>query len=298
MSVDSLRNAIGRLGASAHALSAIGAALSAKASGSAVAPAVREALQRVLAAQGLSEAVADVGPAAGRALLGEIRVAFLQGLERLRAPGGHPGWHPEGTEILEAAGEVSVGFPALLQRSLSDLDGLDERLTGRAARFLDVGVGVAALSIEMARLWPELRITGIDVWAPALALARENVGRAGLETRVELREQAVQTLPDVDAFDLAWIPSAFLAVDVVAEGLRRVRRALKPGSWVIFASLAPGGDPLADALTRLRAAEWGSAAWTPADATRLLQESGFADLRALPTSPGSLAAFTAGRAGG
>jgi Transposase DDE domain group 1 len=37
-----------------------------------------------------------------------------------------------------------------------------------------------------------IRVVGIDSWSPALVIARENVGMAGVSTRIELREQAVQ----------------------------------------------------------------------------------------------------------
>ena len=57
------------------------------------------------------------------------------------------------------------------------LDGLAARLEAPGAAFLDVGVGVGLLGVEMARLWPNLRIVGIDVWPPSLALARQNVAK-------------------------------------------------------------------------------------------------------------------------
>jgi hypothetical protein len=54
------------------------------------------------------------------------------------------------------------------------------------------------------------RVVNIEPWAPSLALARRNVKSDGLEARIELREHAVQDLPDAAAFDLGWIPSAFI----------------------------------------------------------------------------------------
>jgi hypothetical protein len=41
----------------------------------------------------------------------------------------------------------------------------------RPGAFLDVGTGVGGLAIEAARVWPALRVVGIDQWEPALALA-------------------------------------------------------------------------------------------------------------------------------
>src|SRR5512145_2687553 len=86
---------------------------------------------------------------------------------------------------------------------------LQERLED-SGFFLDVGIGVAGLSIVTARTWPKLRIVGLDVWPPSIELARENVRAAALENRIELRQQSVEELPDEDVFDLAWIPTAFV----------------------------------------------------------------------------------------
>jgi hypothetical protein len=52
------------------------------------------------------------------------------------------------------------------------LPGLSERLEASGS-FLDVGVGVAGLSIARSRLWPRLRVVGLDLWAPSLVIPRE-----------------------------------------------------------------------------------------------------------------------------
>ena len=295
MSADLLRDLVGRLGASTNALSAIGAALNAKAASAAPSLEVRAHLDEVLTALGVREAIDGLSPAAARPLLGEIRVALLHGIERVTRGALDAGWKHTEPGMLQAAGDVSAGFPALLQRIIPRLHGLASRLDVEDARFLDVGVGVAALSIEMARLWPNLRVVGLDVWAPALALARGNVKSAGLEARVELREQSVQDLTDTQAFDLAWIPSAFIPGPVIPEAVHRVHRSLRPGGWVLFATVNPSADPLALSLARLRTVEWGARPWTPTEATRVLEESGFEDVVTLPSPPAALVALVAGR---
>ena len=92
----------------------------------------------------------------------------------------------------------------------------------------------------MAHLWPFLNVVGIDPWAPSLTLARENVRSAGLTDRIRLREQAVEDLSDTDAFDLAWIPSAFMPETVVPAACEHVYHALRPGGWLLFAMANPG----------------------------------------------------------
>ena len=123
--------------------------------------------------------------------------------------------------VLQAAGDISAGFAQGLTRNVAPaLEGLSERLARPGATFLDVGVGVASLAIAMARLCPELRIVGVDPWQPSLRLARENVDRAGLGDRIELREQGGETLEDEAAFDLAWLATAFMPERLIPARLR------------------------------------------------------------------------------
>jgi len=68
----------------------------------------------------------------------------------------------------------------VVERCLALLQGID------APRVLDVGVGSGAIALALADEHPGARVTAVDVSADALALARENAERLGLE--VELRE--------------------------------------------------------------------------------------------------------------
>jgi precorrin-6B methylase 2 len=289
MTLEELRGLISRLAISTQALSLIGAALEARSSDH---PEVRVQRERALAALGVGDLIARLSAAELRPALGEIRVTLHHALARLG--GGHAAtWTPSAPELLQAAGDVSAGFPAILRRLLPHLDGLATRLERPGASFLDVGAGVAALSIEMARSWSALRVVGIDVWAPSLALARENVQKAGLEARVELREQAGEALTEEAAFDLAWLPTAFVPGPAIPEILRRLHRALRPGGWILFPVARPTGDPLVDSLTALRTAEWGGHPWTPSDGERLLADAGFTGARTLPGAPTAAFVFVA-----
>jgi release factor glutamine methyltransferase len=53
-------------------------------------------------------------------------------------------------------------------------------------RVLDIGVGSGAIALALKDERPDARVTGVDVSADALSLARENAARLGLD--VELRE--------------------------------------------------------------------------------------------------------------
>ena len=68
----------------------------------------------------------------------------------------------------------------LVERALALVEGIER------PRILDVGVGSGAIALALKDERPDAQVTGVDVSADALALARENAKRLGLE--VELRQ--------------------------------------------------------------------------------------------------------------
>jgi precorrin-6B methylase 2 len=61
-----------------------------------------------------------------------------------------------------------VAFPHALATHIAPaLKRRSARLERPRAAFLDIGMAAAAMAVEMARLWPELRVLGIDRSAPA-----------------------------------------------------------------------------------------------------------------------------------
>jgi SAM-dependent methyltransferase len=293
---DKLRELVARLGASADALAALASAMDARASGAPLEATISARVGDVLDALGARRAIEEAGPEELRPLLGEIRTFTLTNAKLLFAESRAAGWTHGEAALLEAAGDVSAAVPRMLEGAIArELDGLAARLAGPDARFLDVGVGVAAMSVEMARRWPSLRVVGIDPWAPALEQARARVRAAGLEQRIDLRLQAGQDLEDREAFDLAWIPSLFVPASVLPAVVARVRAALRPGGWLLFPVVRPGSDPLRAALVRLRVAMFGGLDTTPGEAEALLRAQGLTSVRTLPNPPASAAAMIVAR---
>lgn len=118
---------------------------------------------------------------------------------------------------------------------------------------------------------------------------------AALTDRIELRRQAAEDLTDIDSFDLAWIPSAFILDSSITAVAQRVYRALRPDGWVLFAMINPGSDPLASSFARLRTTIWGGAMLTPSEAHTMLESIGFVAVQTLPTPPSATVAMIAGR---
>ena len=294
-----LRALLNELNTSAGALAALGAALEARAAGNALAPGLAAAVHGVLDALGVRDSLAALPLAELRPLLAELRVfAASHGLLAAPRP-PDPGWAPACPTLIQAAGDVSAGLPRFLERTIVPrLAGLAERLATPGARFLDVGAGAGALSIQMARTWPTLAVVGVEPWGPALDVARANVQAAGLSERIELRADRAEELYDRASYDLAWIPSFFVAEGAFDRVLERVQRALRAGAWLILPALRAAPDSLGGSVVRLRATLWGGSALTLDEATARLATAGFVDLASFATSPTSATGLLAARAGG
>ena len=296
MGIDDIRQEIARLSVSCHALIATGIALRARAAGTPLDPALQGRLDDVLKTLGVCEAVRGLSAAEIAPALAGIRADLLFGARMIAGPLSAPGWTYGESELLQSAGDVSAGFPPLLKTRIApQLDGLSERLAAPGAAFLDVGVGVAALSIAMVRQWPSLRVVGIDPWAASLAIARCNVQGAGLTPQIELREMGAEDLANSAAYDLAWIPSLFIPQGSIARIVDRVGRALRPGGWLLFPMLDPGDDALVAATARFRTALWGGSELSAPAVTTLLTGAGFVDVRLLPGPAGAAIGIAVGR---
>jgi SAM-dependent methyltransferase len=225
-----------------------------------------------------------------------LRSGLMQGLAFLDAADGdrpRVGWQHEDARILRGQGEGSVMLVRMMKQGIvPNLEGLAERFASSDARFLDVGVGVGALSVEMCRAFPKLTAVGLDVHEPALAIARENVASAQMNDRVELRKIMVEDLGDEAVFDFAWLPSFFMRNTRAAAA--RICTALRPGGWVLCALVGAGGNAKQNAAWALAGELWGGEQLTPAEAAETLRVAGFSTVRELRT-PAPGIAFVAAR---
>jgi len=294
--LEPLRDLVTRLTVSSNALAALALFLNQKITGIQPDPSVQPYIDEVIDALGMRQILENSSASQLLPVLAEIQMAAFQMQKAIGATPQKSGWtHTEQT-ILKNAGEVSMLFPHILkQRIVPRLAGLAERLDSPDAAFLDIGVGIAAMSIEMARVWPSLRVVGIDIWNPSLTLARENVRNAGFEKRIELREQKAEDLTDENVFDLIWIPSVFIPASSISQIMNRVHKALRSNGWVLFGMAKSGTDPLVSAVVRLRTAQWGGCIMSSDQAESLLTNAGFADVQTMPSPPNALIFITVGR---
>lgn len=131
-------------------------------------------------------------------------------------------------------------------------------------RVLDLGAGTGAIGLAIADEHPDARVTCIDASPDALALARENADRCGLD--VELRAGGLETA--AEGWDLVvsnppyvtaeewdtlqpeirdWEPRAAL----VGEGLHEEIARLAETRWLVLEVGDGQADRVASALARL-----------------------------------------------
>jgi predicted O-methyltransferase YrrM len=216
-----------------------------------------------------------------RSTLGQAATAALRGASDV-------GWAAFSDEILLAQGRASaMGGRITARFVLPVLEGLAERFgAAEGGTLLDVGVGVAEMACAFCEAVPRARVVGLDPLPQAIELATQTVAAHGLADRIELRCEGVEELDDAAAFDLAWLPLPFIPPGAVAEGLRRVWRALKPGGWLILpgSTMEPGarGD-----IARWQVHLSGGTLLTEDERVRAVTDAGFESPVPLESPPGA-----------
>ena len=203
---------------------------------------VRSALDDVVAAIGLA-GLEDLTDDDRRTVAAMAGAALRQAASIFDEATAAPGWRHTDPDVLDGQGRASSNIVPHIAAIVGDAP---------MRSYLDVGTGAGFLAIAAARQWPDARIVGLDVWEPALERARLHVAEAGLDDRVEVRNQDVTTLDEVDEFDYAGIPAMFLPGDVLAAAVQRCVVATRPGGLVSVGVFRTPEDPLRAATERLR----------------------------------------------
>lgn len=130
------------------------------------------------------------------------------------------GYHPRETERLrDQAG------------TLVDLLHSDTSYPG-GSTVLEVGCGVGAQTVTLARRSPDALFTSIDVSADSIAEARRRAGRAGL-TNVDFQQADIFALPfSAESFDHVFVCFVLEHLSRPVEALSILRRLLKPGGTI------------------------------------------------------------------
>ncbi|MDE2415305.1 MAG: 50S ribosomal protein L3 N(5)-glutamine methyltransferase [Comamonadaceae bacterium] len=121
---------------------------------------------------------------------------------------------------------------------------IDDWLSDQTKNLLDLCTGNASLAVLAAMAWPEVQVTGADLSPDALAVARVNVEKHGLQERVRLLQSdglaqvpgpwdlILCNPPYVNAASMAQLPLEYraepeLALAGGADGMDFIRRLLR-----------------------------------------------------------------------
>ncbi len=263
---------------SAQLMGTLGAELRLRQTGEEGDPNVRDAMRSVLEKlePGLLN---DLEPYQISAIIGRLSTAFQDTLEFINAPHRASGWNYTDPAILQERGRGSRSIARNIANVAHRRPEMEIALAN--GDFLDIGTGVGWLAIEAAKLWPELRIVGLDIWEPSLKLAEANIAEEGLQHRITLRRQCVSDIDDRAAFDVIWLPGPFLPKEVVVSALPRLHCALRPAGFIIIAGISNASDALSQSLTDLQIIRSGGYPWRVDEITEHLHVAGFSDIECI-----------------
>ena len=167
-------------------------------------------------------------------------------LEEAFRTGKGVGWHEHHHDLFHGTERFfRPGYSAnLMSGWIPALDGVEEKLR-RGAKVADVGCGLGASAILMAKAFPKSEFFGFDYHPGSIELAREAASREGVSANVHFEVASAKTFPG-NNYDLVAFFDCLHDMGDPAGAASHVRSTLKPdGSWMIvepFAEDTPEGN--------------------------------------------------------
>jgi ubiquinone/menaquinone biosynthesis C-methylase UbiE len=152
------------------------------------------------------------------------------------------------------------------------MEGVEAKLKS-GARVADVGCGLGASTILMAKSYPQSEFTGFDYHQGSIDSAKSRAKSAGVDGRIRFEVSSAKTFPGGD-YDFVTMFDCLHDMGDPAGAAKHVASALKKdGTWMIVEPFA--GDKLEDNLNPIGRAFYGASTMlcTPAS---LSQEVGLA----------------------
>lgn len=184
------------------------------------------------------------------------------------------GWHEHHPELFVGTERFfRPGYAAnLVAAWIPSLEGVDEKLK-RGARVADVGCGLGASTILMAKSYPKSEFVGFDYHDKSIETATQRAKDAGVAERIRFEVSSAKSYPGKD-YDFVTFFDCLHDMGDPAGASSHVHSTLKKdGTWMIVEPFA--GDKLEDNLHPIGRAFYGASTLlcTPAS---LSQEVGLA----------------------
>jgi cyclopropane fatty-acyl-phospholipid synthase-like methyltransferase len=190
------------------------------------------------------------------------------------------------------SGRIVPYFSGTIVPQLGDVAA---RLQSGTGVFLDVGAGVAAVTIGMCERFPAMRAIALEPAEAPLRLVRRRVAQAGLGDRIDLRQERAEDLTDVMAADLIWVAGYFIPGASLPSVFAALYRAMRPGAWLACGSMDPAEANGRSLGAALHAVAVGQDLPGAQAMTAMLQKAGFAEIRADPKLPNGIVPLYARR---
>jgi ubiquinone/menaquinone biosynthesis C-methylase UbiE len=161
--------------------------------------------------------------------------------------GAGMGWHEHDEDVFLGCEQFfRPGYAANLVTSwIPALDDVEGKLRA-GAKVADIGCGLGASTILLAREYPNSTFTGSDYHDQSIEIARKRAGDAGVTDRVSFEVAAAAEFSGT-GYDLAATFDCLHDMGDPLAAARHVRRALAPdGTWLIVEPYA--GDTITDNL--------------------------------------------------
>ena len=149
------------------------------------------------------------------------------------------GWHEHDPDLFVGVERFfRPGYNAhLVSEWIPALDGVQAKLE-RGARVADVGCGLGASTIILAKAFPNSRFVGFDYHGPSIERARERARDAGVADRVRFEVAAAKAFPG-DHYDLiAFFDCLHDMGDPVGAAKHVLSTLDKDGTWMLVEPFA------------------------------------------------------------
>jgi ubiquinone/menaquinone biosynthesis C-methylase UbiE len=149
------------------------------------------------------------------------------------------GWHEHDEDVFTGCEQFfRPGYTAnLIPSWIPALDGVEEKLRS-GAMVADLGCGLGASTILLAREYPNSRFAGSDYHDQSIELARKRAADAGVADRVKFEVASAATFSG-EGYDLAATFDCLHDMGDPLAAARHVRQALKPdGTWLVVEPFA------------------------------------------------------------